>query len=257
MSSAVSWPVAQIRRAVEPALPGLAVEVLAQIDSSNSELMRRARDGRMDPVLLIAQRQTAGRGRMGRQWVSGDGATSSLAFSLGLPLSPSDWSGLSLAVGLGIVQSLHPDLRLKWPNDIWWHERKLAGILIETASVGAARYAVVGVGINIGMRDGTGLATPPAWLQELLPGIDAPAALLRMAAPLMRTIKTFEMHGFAPFRDGFNERDALHGLEIALSDGTFGIAQGVDDSGALQVRTAVGLTRITSSEISVRARHGR
>src|SRR5450830_805677 len=100
-------------------LPGFAVEVLAQIDSTNSELMRRARAGRLEPVLLVAEQQTAGRGRLGRQWFSEEGATSvgaqaSLTFSIGLPLAPADWSGLSLAVGVSVVQSLHPDLRLKW-----------------------------------------------------------------------------------------------------------------------------------------------
>jgi len=74
-------------------LPGFAVEVLAQIDSTNSELMRRARAGRLEPVLLVAEQQTAGRGRLGRQWFS----EQALTFSIGMPLSPQDWSGLSLA----------------------------------------------------------------------------------------------------------------------------------------------------------------
>ena len=133
------WPAEVIWESVVTDHPGFSVEVLAQIDSTNSELMRRARAGRLEPVLLVAEQQTAGRGRLGRQWFSGTEtsvAASSLTFSLGLPLAPQNWSGLSLAVGLSIAQSLHPDLRLKWPNDIWWHGRKLAGILLETASQG-------------------------------------------------------------------------------------------------------------------------
>jgi BirA family biotin operon repressor/biotin-[acetyl-CoA-carboxylase] ligase len=255
MSSPTRWPAEAIWEAVVADLPGFTVELLPQIDSTNSELMRRARAGRQQPVLLVAAVQTAGRGRLGRQWFSEVGATSSLTFSLGLPLAPRDWSGLSLAVGVSVAQSLHPDLRLKWPNDIWLNDCKLAGILIETANVGdmpGARYAVVGVGINIKVRDATGLATPPAWLQEVLPGIDAPQALLRVAAPLVQAIKAFEAHGFAPFQTRFNERDALGGLTVTLSDGTSGIARGVDGVGALQVQTAQDLQKITSSEVSVR-----
>lgn len=308
MSSAVGWPVEQIGAALAAPLPGLRVEVLTQVDSTNSELMRRARNGQMEPVLLVAEQQTAGRGRLGRQWFSGEGtsvgasfaagppqaatapsglspaapalpalggtgrrvdasgvglssavreATSvgaipSLTFSLGLPLSPRDWSGLSLAVGVCVVQSLHPDLRLKWPNDVWWHERKLAGILIETASFGELRYAVIGIGINIERRESSGLATAAAWLQELLPAVDAAQALLRIALPLVQTVKAFERHGFAPFQAGFTERDALSGLNVAVSDGTVGVAQGVDGAGALRLHTAQGLQKITSAEVSVR-----
>jgi len=280
MSSAANWPTEQIRQAIAPDLPGFRVEMLPQIDSTNSELMRRARSGQIEPLLLVTEKQTAGRGRLGREWFSGEGASaaasgrpkqgstpsggsavreatnveaaSSLAFSLGLPLSPLDWSGLSLVAGLGIVQSLHPDLRLKWPNDIWWHERKLAGILTETTSVGACRYVVVGVGINLRRRDSEGLSTPPAWLEELLPGIDAASTLLRVAAPLLHSIKSFEKSGFAPFQAAFNARDALRDRDVALSDGTAGVARGVDPSGALRVQTAGGLMNISSAEVSVR-----
>jgi BirA family biotin operon repressor/biotin-[acetyl-CoA-carboxylase] ligase len=257
MSIAACWPSEAIWEAVAPDLPGFTVEVLPQIDSTNSELMRRARAGRMEPVLLVAEQQSAGRGRVGRDWHSDSGTSkansSSLTFSLGLPLAPLDWSGLSLAVGVSVVQSLHPDLRLKWPNDVWWHDRKLAGILIETASLGDFRYAVVGVGLNIREPEATGLSTAPAWLRELLPGIDAPLALLRIAAPLVRAIKAFEGHGFAPIHPRFDERDALAGVSVTLSDGTIGTALGVDAVGALQVQTALGLKKITSAEVSVRA----
>jgi len=252
MSSAANWPTEQIRQAIAPELPGFRVEVLPEIDSTNTELMRRARSGQIEPLLLVAERQTAGRGRLGREWFSGDGATSSLAFSLGLPLSPLDWSGLSLVAGLGIVQTLHPDLRLKWPNDIWWHGRKLAGILTETTSVGACRYVVLGMGINLRKRDSEGLSTLPAWLEEVLPGMDAASTLLRVAAPLLHSIKSFEKSGFAPFQAAFNARDALRDLDIVLSDGTAGVARGVDPVGALRVQTADGLTSISSAEVSVR-----
>jgi BirA family biotin operon repressor/biotin-[acetyl-CoA-carboxylase] ligase len=249
----VRWPAEDVWQAVEPLLPGFTVEVLPEIDSSNTELMRRAREGRHDPVLLVAERQTAGRGRLGRAWQSAPGE--SLTFSLGLPLAPTDWAGLSLAVGVSVAESLHPRIRLKWPNDLWVDDRKLGGILIETASSGSpaiTRYAVVGIGLNIAPRLATGLSTPPVSLQELGPGIDACEALLRIAEPLVRTLQAFEQHGFAPFQARFQARDALRDRSVALSDGTAGTAHGVTEAGSLLVHTAAGMQAISSSEVSVR-----
>lgn len=252
----VRWPAEAIWEAVVPELPGFTVEIVPQLDSTNTELMRRARAGRLEPVLLVAEHQTAGRGRLGRQWISETGAgrpqaLAALTFSLGLPLAPLDWSGLSLAVGVSVVQSLHPELRLKWPNDVWLRDRKLAGILIETASVAETRYAVIGVGLNLLAPSALDLRTPPAGLDEVLPGMDGPQALLRLVAPLVRAIQAFERHGFAPFQARFNTLDALDGVAITLSDGSSGVAQGVDGTGALQVLTAQGMQKITSAEISV------
>lgn len=246
------WPAEAIWEAVAPTLPGFTVEVLPEIDSTNTELMRRARAGQLEPVLLVAETQTAGRGRLGRQWNSGNAAGDVLMFSLGLPLHMADWSGLSLAVGVSVAQSLHPELRLKWPNDLWWQDRKLAGILIETTQVGELRYAVIGVGLNIAPRGVTGLATPPAWLQELAPGVDAPQALLRVVVPLVHDVQRFEREGWVPFLPRFAVRDALAGRDVTLSDGTTGRAAGVDARGALLVHTPAGLRHVSSSEVSVR-----
>ncbi len=248
------WPAEAIWEAVAPGLPGFTVEVLPEVDSTNTELMRRARAGRLEPVLLVAEAQTAGRGRLGRTWHSG-APGDVLTFSLGLPLRMVDWSGLSLAVGVGVAQSLHPDLQLKWPNDVWWQDRKLAGILIETTQVGHERYAVIGVGINIAPRDATGLSTPPAWLQELEPGVDAPTALLRVAPALVQAVLRFEAQGWPPFLAAYAARDALAGREVQLSDGSQGQARGVDAQGALLVHTSSGLKKISSAEVSVRPTH--
>lgn len=249
-----SWPTAAVRDAVAPLLPGFTVEVVPEIASTNSELMRRAREGRTEPVLLVAEHQTAGRGRLGRGWVSHAGE--SLTFSLGLPLAPADWSGLSLAVGVSLAESLHPRIQLKWPNDLWLADRKLAGVLIETASFGEAgvsrRYAVIGIGINIAARDVAGLAISPAALRELLPGVAPGEVLLRVAAPLVQAVQAFETFGFAPFQARFNARDALRDRAVVLSDGTKGTAHGASEAGALLVHTAGGMNTVTSSEVSVR-----
>lgn len=272
----VRWPAEAIWEAVSPLLPGFTVEVLPTIDSTNTELMRRARAGRCEPTLLVAEQQTAGRGRLGRVWQSDVGA--SLMMSLGLPLTPQDWSGLSLAVGVSVAESLQPMLPavgndrparigLKWPNDLWLGgaggERKLGGILVETASFVApqaaaaercasARYVVVGIGINVLPRSGDGLSMPPGSLQDVEPGLDAPAALLRIAAPLVAMLQSFEGYGFAPMQARFAARDLLQGRAVTLSDGQAGTAHGVAEDGALLVHTAQGMQAITSSEISVR-----
>ena len=271
----IQWPAEAIWESVAPILPGFTVEVLPEIDSTNSELMRRAKAGQMEPTLLIAERQTAGRGRMGREWHAlaerASDTLPALTFSLGMPLSPLEWTGLSLAVGVSVAQSLHPKIGLKWPNDLWLSDeksdRKLAGILIETCAVGNQRYVVIGVGINItGPRSHPSapqpaLRTPAAWLQELLPHCHAPEVMQRMALPLIQTILTFAEQGFAPFQARFNSLDVLRDRQVSVDNGqsqdhtqvrTTGVAQGVNEKGELTLQTALGKQTINSSEVSVK-----
>lgn len=239
---------------VAPLLPGFTVEVVPEIDSTNTELMRRARAGRTEPVLLVAERQVQGRGRLGRQWDSAaQQSGAALTFSIGLELTPADWSGLSLAVGLAVAEALHPQIRIKWPNDLWWDDRKLAGILIETATVGAQRYAVIGVGINIAPRPGDGLRTPPAWLQELLPDSSAAGVLQRVVRPVLVRVLECCAQGFGGMRDAYHARDYFYGKDVVCTDGLAGQARGVDAKGSLLVLTAQGLQKVSSSEVSVRA----
>lgn len=248
-------------QAVAPVLPGFTVELLPTIDSTNSELMRRVRAGLNEPVLLVAQEQTAGRGRLGKPWSSPPGH--SLAFSLGLPLAPLDWSGLSLVVGVSLAESLHPDLRLKWPNDLWLEGRKAGGILVETASSGEApgapRMVIVGVGLNIARPPASVLSTAgalppvqPAGLSECRMGLTDGEALEAVAAPLVNDLLAFASLGFGAFAARFDARDALRDRELLLSDGTTGTGQGVGPDGSLRVMTAQGLREISSAEVSVR-----
>lgn len=270
MTAPIHWNAEALWEAVAPQLPGFTVEILPSVDSSNTELMRRARQGDTAPTLLVAEQQTAGRGRMGKPWASSLG--DSLMFSLGMQLAPADWSGLSLAVGQVLAEALQPGggslgvprIGLKWPNDLWLEgDRKLGGILIETAFFGShtpghatARQVIVGVGLNVRPRPETDLSTPPACLQELDPRWDAPAALATVIPALANCLQRFEADGFAPFRHAFAARDLLRGRPVRLSDGTHGTAEGVGADGALLVRTARGLEPITSAEVSVRPAGG-
>jgi len=276
----VPWPAEALWEAVAPVLPGFTVEVLPEIDSTNTELMRRFRgaEPRPEPILLVAEQQTAGRGRQGRQWHSQRG--DSLTFSLGLPLQPAAWSGLSLVAGISVAESLDPlaaglsgdpregvHIGLKWPNDLWLcgpeGERKLGGILVETASWDQLRFVIIGIGLNIRTPTlppadttsghvATMAALPPGALQTLLPGITAADALQRIVPPLVHAVQAFAQFGFAPFQARFAARDVLAGRAVQLSDGTHGSAHGAGENGALLVHTAAGMKEITSSEVSVR-----
>jgi len=267
-----AWPINALHTAIAPLLSGFAVEVLPQVDSTNDELMRRARAGNMKPLLLVAETQTAGRGRMSRPWYTdaweGTGMVSALTFSLGLPLSPQcTWSGLSLAVGVSVAESLQPLLpakecgqpriMLKWPNDLWLQDgRKLGGILVETANVttpSQTRYVVIGIGLNIlpaPMQHA--IQTPPACLREVDSHLNAASALERIGLPLVHTLLGFAEHGFTPFQARFAQRDVLAGRAVTLSNGQQGTAYGVAEDGALLVLTVAGMQAITSAEISVR-----
>ncbi len=236
----------------------MQLEFVASIDSTNSELMRRAASGDYRPACLVADEQTAGRGRLGRAWLSHEEA---LTFSLGLPLAPLDWSGLSLAIGVSIAESLHPDIRIKWPNDLWIGQRKLAGILIETTAIAQApsgqRYAVIGVGINLdapraALAQAVQDSKPaPIGLHELLPQLSRQATLDRILNPLVETLDIFEQDGYKPYAARFARRDALAGLSIKLSSGMAGQYRGVNAAGALLLQTDLGLQTIISHEVSV------
>jgi BirA family transcriptional regulator, biotin operon repressor / biotin---[acetyl-CoA-carboxylase] ligase len=307
------WRAEALWQQLEPHLPGLSVEVLARADSTNSLLLERARHGRghrdapittpgelqalhgqarepaapalgraafgrrsgdAQPTLLVAEHQTLGRGRQGRTWQSQAGA--SLTFSLGLPLEPREWSGLSLAVGVALADALDPAepgrtprLQLKWPNDLWlvdapgsaWVGRKLGGVLIETIAVGHQRMVVVGVGLNVAELT---QAPPREWssgqasLNELSPGITAPEALHRVALPLVQALQQFEREGFAGFAPAYARRDLLRGqsvtaIDTAQADATLeGVVEGVAANGALLLRVGSVLHSISSGDVSTR-----
>jgi len=239
-----------------------------QLDTAPAPLDTPTPHGRRNDdtraCLLVAETQTSGRGRQGRVWYSTAGL--SLTFSLVMPLSPPAWAGLSLAVGVALADALDPApsdsplrIGLKWPNDLWLMDapglgRKLGGVLIETVAVGERRMAVVGIGLNVRPQPLVQeLSSGFACLQELWPEIDAPQALKRVAAPLARTLKAFERDGLAPFAAGYRRRDLLLGQPVSTTqpDVPEGIAEGIDEQGALRVRSGE-LHALVSGEVSVR-----
>ncbi|MEP6874700.1 MAG: biotin--[acetyl-CoA-carboxylase] ligase [Burkholderiales bacterium] len=285
----LQWGAEALWQQLEPLLPGLSVEVVHTTRSTNTALLERARAVRdtgpgsldaivrasvesgafgrrridLQPCLLVAEHQTAGRGRQGRAWHSSPGA--SLTFSLALPLAVADWSGLSLVVGVALAEALDdappatPRIGLKWPNDLWLLDapnttRKLGGILIETVAAGAQRLAIIGIGLNIRRFEPTEVNTGFAPLHELDAAATAPAVLARVALPLVQALQQFEREGFAAFAARFAARDVLLGRHVTttLSEVPQGIARGVSAQGALLVETDTGLQHVGSGEVSVR-----
>ena len=289
----LQWGAETLWQRLEPLLPGLSVEVVARTDSTNTQLLERARRagahdddatarthgrraGDAQPCLLVAEAQTRGRGRQGKPWYSVPGA--SLTFSLSLPFAPANWSGLSLAVGLAVAEALDPvpagqppAIGLKWPNDLLLMDpagpagapatgfgRKLGGILIETVALGPRRMAVVGIGLNVQPQTLKDLSLGYACVNELLPGLDAPAVLARIAEPLVRALQAFERNGFAPLQARYAARDALAGRAVTttLEGVPHAIADGVDADGALVVQAGGTRHRVSSGEVTVRVDAG-
>jgi len=231
-----------------------------------TRLGRRAGD--TQPCLLVAEQQTRGRGRWGRSWQSSAGA--SLTCSLALPYTPPDWSGMSLAMGVALAEALQgagprggASIGLKWPNDLMCVEgtlppRKLGGILIESVPVGQRRMAVIGLGLNIASQPVVDLNTGFACMQEFEPGIDAPRTLVRIAKPWVEAVLLFQREGFAPFKPRFERLDCLRGqlVTTTLDDLPGGVAEGVDDHGALLVRVGPSLRTVGVGDVSVRASPG-
>lgn len=230
------------------------LQVLAECNSTNLQLLAMARSGAPAGTLLLAEQQTAGRGRRGRNWHQGP---QSLAFSL-LWRLPADRpaNGLSLAVGLAVAEGLSAvaahAVQLKWPNDVLVDGRKVAGILIESA--GAARY-VIGIGINLGDTDN--LPAEVAAIAAGIPVTDRLHLLARVLDRLVVTLDEFAAHGFPPLQSRWQMRNAYQDQAVNLffaegGDPVQGICRGVDANGELLLETATCLQSIASGEVSLR-----
>ncbi len=270
------WPLQmldgeKIRTLLPPALADSlgALEVHWELDSTSSELQRRGA-GAGDLSIVLAESQTAGRGRRGRQWLSPPGLNLYLSCVKRFEHGFASLSGLSLAVGVTVMRALD-DLGiagagLKWPNDILAHDSegqrgKLGGILVElSGEYQGPCAAVIGIGLNLrltpALREQAG--QPASDIAALTHG--APPDRNRVAATLInflvQGLRQFEREGFSGFEGDFERHDLLHDQPLQLSGalGEFaGVGAGVDSRGALQVRMADrSLRRIDSAEVTVR-----
>jgi len=230
-------------------------------------LAQRAGEGAPSGTVLVADRQTAGRGSRGRTWVASPEASLTFSVLWGFSGGLERLSGLSLAVGVAVVRALErcgaAGVMLKWPNDILFGHAKLGGILVELHADDDDAKAVVGIGLNLRLPDSIGessvAALPPAALEQIVAVLPERHVLLAsLLAELARVFDGFAKDGFAGVREQWHACHAWQGRPVRLlRDGRIdkeGICAGADADGALLVRTADGLERCLSGDVSLRPR---
>ncbi|WP_439102253.1 bifunctional biotin--[acetyl-CoA-carboxylase] ligase/biotin operon repressor BirA [Congregibacter sp.] len=232
------------------------------IDSTNAELRRQTPFGAGASVCL-AERQSSGRGRRGRSWVSP--FASSIYLSVGRQFSGGAGvlEGLSLAMGVAVGEALQAlgveGVSLKWPNDVYLDGKKLAGILVEmSGDFSGPCDVVIGVGVNVQLPDDAakGIEQPWADLQGAGREVFTRSELAgKLLSHLLPALATYEKDGFIPWRERWVAMDAFAGLPVVVDNNgqrLAGAAAGVDERGALLLRTAAGVKSIYAGEVSLR-----
>jgi len=245
-----------------PRLLGREMEIYAEIDSTNTRAVALAQRGAPEGILVLADHQTQGRGRLGRQWFAPPG--SSLLFSLLFrpPLMVSQAQRVAMVCAVAAVEAIAEvtglTAQIKWPNDILLEGGKLGGMLTELGGHGAALdYAVVGMGLNVNLDLASlpPVMTPPASLSAAL-GRKVPRAVL-LATFLRRAEALYEAlkGGWSP-HEAWREHLATLGQRVAVGtpeEVIEGLAEDVDADGALLVRTDEGsLRRILAGDVTLR-----
>lgn len=241
----------------------LQIEVVAETGSTNLDLMQIVRNRYpARPIALIAEKQTAGRGRSGRQWLSEPGGALTFSLAWHFPLQARATMGLPLVVGVAIANCLRQigvSVNLKWPNDILKEGKKLAGILVESQNDGQGGvWAVVGVGLNLSIPEsiehaiGHQVADAP-WLAQM----ERNALLAQLLQAMLMAMEEFQALGFPAFVERWNHLHAYAQQMVKIIDqGKLlhqGIALGVDEQGSLLLRTESETLRIHSGDVSLRA----
>ena len=257
----------------DPILAGLSdaaraaisrLEIHAILDSTNSYLLAGAQAGWPSGVVCLAEQQHAGRGRRGRAWLTPFAAGLALSLLWRFSVPATALSGLSLATGIAVARTLEAigveGVGLKWPNDVWWRQRKLGGILLESSLLNGDFHVVAGIGLNVDLPPAPAAAIDQPWvdLREIcgaaLPSRNRLAALL--ISNLCETFLRFAQGGFADLTQDWARFDRIAGQPVRLylpQGSVTGIARGVDASGALLLEGADGrLIPYLGGEVSVR-----
>lgn len=216
--------------------------VIPVIDSTNQYLLEKM-DSLQSGDACVAEYQQAGRGRRGRQWFSPFGSNLYLSMYWRLDQGPMAAMGLSLVIGIVIAEVLRSlgasEVRVKWPNDLYLNDRKLAGILVElTGKTGDAAQLVIGAGINLAMRTPDAAIVNQGWinLQEAGVNVDRNTLTARLINTMRESLPLFEREGLAPFIQRWSELDNFINRPVKLLIGDkeiFGIARGIDQQGGL------------------------
>jgi BirA family biotin operon repressor/biotin-[acetyl-CoA-carboxylase] ligase len=240
------------------------LEVFDRIDSTNNYLMQRLGDDLVSGHACFCEWQTAGRGRLGRRWVSPFGNNIYLSIYWRFARGPADLAGLSLAAGLAVARSLEQlgveGIGLKWPNDLLWQQRKLAGLLLEVrGEQGGESQVVVGLGLNTRLGETTVEEIDQPWvdLHTIPEGreISRNRVAASVLAALLESLHGFDKTGFDPFVENWAQYDVHQGKSVSLSMGQrriVGIHRGVDRNGALLLETEEGIRTYHGGEISLR-----
>lgn len=240
------------------------LEVFPELESTSTWLLQQPGPSRGRFRTVIADHQTAGRGRGDKTWLSPTG--SGLCLSLGYTFAelPRHLPGLTLAIGVAIATTLEDlgakDIALKWPNDLVAQGGKLGGILTELqTSGGGGRTVVVGLGLNVDLPTTMRDTPPTSWTARVsdlaacmpeLPGREALAAAI--VTSMVECIQRFACEGLGPFHSMWQRYDWLQGKEWSVQQARrriTGIAEGIDEDGALRLRTDAGVERIISGSI--------
>ena len=236
--------------------------VLPVIDSTNQYLMERLAELHSGDA-CIAEYQHAGRGRRGRQWFSPFGANLYLSMYWRLEQGPAAAVGLSLVIGIVMAEVLQElgasEVRVKWPNDLYLRDRKLAGILVElTGKTGDAAQIVIGAGINLAMRSVATDIVNQGWinLQEAGIQVDRNELAVRLIKQLRLSLTQFEQEGLAPFLLRWEKLDNFINRKVKLIIGDKeipGISRGINEQGALMLEQDGIIKPWMGGEISLRS----
>lgn len=238
-----------------------SIAVLPVIDSTNQYLLERL-DKLQSGDACIAEYQQAGRGRRGRQWFSPFGANLYLSMYWRLEQGPAAAVGLSLVIGIVMAEVLQElgaeNVRVKWPNDLYLNDRKLAGILVElTGKTGDAAQIVIGAGINLAMRNVATDVINQSWinLQEAGINIDRNALAIKIIKELRKALQLFEDEGLVPFLSRWESLDNFINRQVKLIIGDreiHGISRGINEQGGLLLEQDGVIKPWVGGEISLR-----
>ena len=263
MTSEIPLSADAIRQHLAARAASFDVQVVAECPSTNSVLMGAASSDNGRVPVLVAERQTAGRGRRGREWLAWPGASLTFSLRWRFPADAPVPAGLSLVVGLAlalVVEKLGlTGVQLKWPNDVLVDGRKLAGILVELVPGRSGTSAVIGIGLNVALPPEAVIPGQPAVsLADCLAAApDRNKLLAQILAELQDLLDLYSVAGFAALRGGWEQRHAYAGRPVCiLGEGApvEGVCQGVDEDGALLLATDAGLRRVLSGDVSLRER---
>jgi len=247
------------------------LEVFKSIDSTNKYAREKAEQAPASGSVVLAEQQSAGRGRRGKTWVSPFAANIYLSIVWDFEQGAQALEGLSLAVGVAVKRALNAQgvngVQLKWGNDIYVEGQKLGGILLEMIGDPAGQCSViVGVGINVAMPETQGSDIDQEWtdirsqLQKYPDGENQRPSRNKLAASLISEIvmllRDFQAQGFSMYRDEWQAADAFFGQEAVIStpkQSITGIVKGVDQNGALRLQLENGkIDTFIGGELSLR-----